>query len=142
MDQYQLIRRLYLVEGLSQRAIARQLGISRNTVRRYCNGGNVPWERKEAKRNCPVVTAEVLEFIKQCLNEDEKALDRRQRHTARRIYQRLCQEKNYQGGESTIRRVVKELKGKMPQVFVPLAFDPGEAVQVDWGTATVIMTTW
>jgi DNA-binding CsgD family transcriptional regulator len=38
VDQYQLIRELYAVEGLSQREIARRLGISRNTVRKYCRG--------------------------------------------------------------------------------------------------------
>lgn len=139
MDQYQHIRHLYLVEGLSQRAIARQLKISRNTVRRYCNGAHVPWERKSSPKKAQVVTPEVIEFIEQCLKEDENALDRRQKHTAKRIYDRLCQEKGFQGGESTIRRVVRELKAKPSKVYVPLSFSPGEAIQVDWGTATVIM---
>jgi len=139
VDQYQHIRHLYLVEGLSQRAIARQLKISRNTVRRYCNGAHVPWERKTSPRKAQVVTAEVIEFIEQCLKEDENALDRRQKHTAKRIYDRLRQEKGFRGGESTIRRVVRELKAKPSKVYVPLSFSPGEAIQVDWGTATVIM---
>ncbi|SHH32760.1 Homeodomain-like domain-containing protein [Thermosyntropha lipolytica DSM 11003] len=56
MDQYHLIRHLYLVEGMSQRAIAKQLGISRNTVRRYCKGEQVPWERKPVKRAPSVIT--------------------------------------------------------------------------------------
>ncbi len=42
VDQYQDIRHMYLVEGMSQRTIAKQLGISRNTVRRYCKGEQVP----------------------------------------------------------------------------------------------------
>jgi len=139
VDQYQLIRQLYLVEGLSQRAIARSLGISRHSVRRYCDGSNLPWERKKRQCASSVVTSEVLEFIKQCFKEDQQVINRRQRHTARRIYQRLCQEKGFQGGESTIRRVVKELKVTLSPAFVPLAFAPGEAIQVDWGTATVIL---
>lgn len=82
MDQYKHIRHLYLVEGLSQRAIAWQLKISRNTVRCYCSGANVPGKRKQTRKRAPVVTPEVLEFIEQCLREDENALDRRQKHTA------------------------------------------------------------
>ncbi len=38
MDHYKDIRHLYAVEGLSQRAIAKRLGISRKTVKRYCLG--------------------------------------------------------------------------------------------------------
>lgn len=140
MDQYQLIRQLYLVEGLSQRAIARSLGISRHTVKRYCDGSNLPWERKKRQYTHSVVTNEVIEFIKQCFQEDQQGMNRRQRHTAHRIYQRLCQEKGFHGGESTIRRVVKELKmASLKKAFVPLVFAPGEAIQVDWGTATVIL---
>lgn len=128
-------------EGLSQRALARSLGISRHTVKRYCDGSNLPWERKKRARISRVVTSEVLEFIQHCFQEDQQVMNRRQRHTARRIYQRLCQEEGFQGGESTIRRVVKELKmASLKKAFVPLVFAPGEAIQVDWGTATVIQS--
>ena len=47
VDQYKDIRYLYAVEGLSQREIAKRLGVSRNTVRRYCYGENIPGERKK-----------------------------------------------------------------------------------------------
>ena len=60
VDQYQDIRQMYLVEGMSQRAIAKQLGISRNTVRRYCKGEHVPWERKPAVRQASVLTPDVM----------------------------------------------------------------------------------
>lgn len=43
----------------------------------------------------------------------------------------------FAGGESTIRRKVRELKNKLPEMYMPLAFYPGEAVQVDWGEAFV-----
>ncbi len=141
MDQYKLIRHLYTVEGLSQRQIAKQLGISRNTVRRYCQGQNVLWERKQPEQpvNC-VLTPEVRAFIQKCLEDDQKNNCRKQKHTARRIYDRLREELNFQGGESTVRRLVHELKAKIPtQAFVPLEFAPGEAAQVDWGTAKVVM---
>lgn len=63
MDQYQLIRQLYAVEGLSQRQIAKTLGISRNTVRRYCNSENVPWERKRNSRAATVINPLSIRMI-------------------------------------------------------------------------------
>jgi transcriptional regulator with XRE-family HTH domain len=47
VDHYKDIRYLAMVEELSQRAIAKRLGISRNTVKRYFLGQNVPWERAQ-----------------------------------------------------------------------------------------------
>lgn len=139
VDQYQLIRHLYAVEGVSQREIARRLGISRNTVRRYCNGENFPWERqKPVSHPSGVISPEVREFVQNCLDQDKSA-NRKQRHTARRIYERLQEELGFKGGESTIRQLVRQLKAKLPEVYVPLAFAPGEAAQVDWGTATAII---
>ena len=139
MDQYKNIRYLYAVEGLSQREIARRLGISRNTVRRYCHGENIPGKRKKPSGDCSrVITPEVRQFVNDCLEED-KNTDPKQRHTAHNIYKRLKKELDFQGAESTVRRLVSQLRAKRKEVFVPLAFSPGEAVQVDWGTAKVIM---
>lgn len=138
VDQYQDIREMYVKEGMSQRAIARELKISRNTVKRYCQGQNVPWERKPVERESKVITEDVIEFIKSCLEED-KTSPKNQKHTAENIYNRLCKEKQFTGGASTIRRAVREVKEKMPEVYVPLVYDPGEAIQVDWGQGMVIM---
>ncbi len=138
MDQYQDIRHLAAVEGLSQRAIARRLGISRNTVKRYFLGQNLPGERAKTESKLQVITPEVIEFVKRCLAQDKTA-NRKQRHTAKRIYDRLKHEKGFQGAESTLRRLVSQLRVKMPEVYIPLAFSPGEAAQVDWGTATVFI---
>jgi transposase len=136
VDRYKDIRYLATVEGLSQRAIAKRLGISRNTVKRYVMGQNVPWERARTQVQRKVITPEVLEFINHCLEEDKTAPGK-QIHTAKRIYDRLVGEQGFQGGESTVRGVVAQLRPNAPAVFVPLSFSPGEAAQVDWGTATV-----
>jgi transposase len=137
VDLYGQIRHLYVQEGLSQRAIAKRLGISRNTVRKYCKGENVPWQRKEYQRDTTVVTEEIREFIQSCIEQDETENLPKQRHTARRIYHRLKQEKGFTGAESTIRKAVREIRPKPKEAFLPLEFDPGEAAQVDWGEATV-----
>lgn len=138
MNDYKQIRQRYL-NGESQRSIAKSMGISRNTVKKYCEGENVPWERKTPEREASVLTEDVLAFITSCLEEDEAEGLKKQRHTARRIFDRLVEEKGFEGGESTIRRAVHEIRGKMPQAFVPLQFDPADAIQVDWGEATVYL---
>lgn len=140
LEIYEKIRHLHEHEEMSQRAIAKFLGISRNTVKRYFNGSHVPWEREGTSgRTKYVITDEVLDFIKECLVEDETENIKKQKHTAKRIYDRLVAEKDFAGGESTIREIVAELKAKQPKAFIPLSYDPGEAIQVDWGEATVYL---
>ena len=139
VDLYGRIRDMYVNQNKSQRAIARELGISRNTVKKYCGGDHVPWERQTYERESSVVTKEIKDFIRQCFAQDQAENLPKQRHTARRIYERLRDEKGFTGAESTIRRVVREIKQPVKEAFVPLEFDPGEAAQVDWGEATVYL---
>lgn len=136
MKDYNEIRKRYLA-GESQRKIAKVLGISRNTVAKYCEGATVPWVRKTPDRVSTVLTEETITFIQSCLAEDEGEGLKKQRHTAKRIYDRLVDETGFTGGESTIRAKVHELKASMPAAFLPLIFDPGEALQIDWGEAYV-----
>ena len=136
MKDYDEIRKRYLA-GESQRHIAKVLGISRNTVAKYCEGASVPWERKTPERVSTVMTDEVVAFIQSCLLADKEEGLKKQCHTAKRIYDRLVEEIGFAGGESTVRAKVHELKALMPEAFLPLLFDPGEALQVDWGEAYV-----
>lgn len=140
VEMYQKIRELYEHEKKSQREIARLLGISRTTVKKYCDGSHVPWERKGTSGRTPyVVTDDVLKFIQSCLDEDEEENIKKQKHTARRIYDRLVDEKDFGGGESTIRHIVAKLRQKPAKSFVPLSYEPAEAVQIDWGEATIYL---
>lgn len=91
--------------------------ISRNTVKRYCLGQVLPWEKRtRVERNKKVITKEFQEFISQCFEQPKK-----QHHTAKRIYERLRDEKSFQGAESTVRRLVAQLRPKDPEVYIPLA---------------------
>lgn len=137
INLYEQIRYLYAVEKLSKREIARRLGVSRNTVKRYCEGENVPWERKPRQGKCPV-TNPIRETVKEWLESDREA-PAKQQHTAQRIYERLVNEQGFTGSYSTIRKLVRELRPKNLQAYIPLEFDPGEATQVDWGQAVVIV---
>ena len=141
MDVYKEIRRQRLEGVTSQRTAAKQLGISRNTVKKYWEGDNVPWDHKPYNRSAAVMTPEVVEFVKDCLDEDDAINIKRQRHTARRIYQRLVEERGFTGSESSVRNLVHDMRAarRISQVFIPLRFAPGDAVQIDWGEATIIM---
>ncbi|MCR4667227.1 MAG: helix-turn-helix domain-containing protein [Desulfovibrio sp.] len=117
-EDYGKIRQ-YWLGGMSQRQIARQLGFSRNTVRKYCEGESVPWKRKAYVRAPTVLTEEVQSFIAHCLAEEKDGESTKQRKTARGIYDRLVEEKGFSGGESTIRKYVKELRERLCSSGVP-----------------------
>lgn len=69
MEDYGKIRRLF-TDGYSQREIARTLGISRKTVRKYCRGDTIPENRKTPKKVRTMLTDENISFIQKCLAED------------------------------------------------------------------------
>ena len=137
MDIYQKIRYYHEQENRSQRWVAKALGISRNTVSKYWDGETVPWKRKSGSgRKNDVITEEVKAFIISCFEEDKNA-PRKQHHTAHRIYERLVDECGFTGCESSVRNAVAQLRCNYHKTFVPLAYEPAEAVQIDWGEATV-----
>ena len=141
MDMYQSIR-TYFNEGKSIRWIARVLGISRQTVRKYCEGNTHPDVRKDYHRAPAVVTDDIRDFILDCFRQDEEEGIKKQQHTAKRIYDRLVTEMGFTGGESTIRKAVNELRKEHsvpPQADIPLDYDPGDAIQIDWGECTVYL---
>lgn len=138
VEIYKQIRKMRL-DGMSQRQIAAKLRISRNTVKKYWDGDRVPWERKDYSREACVLTGDVVAFVRQCLEEDARN-PRKQHHTAKRIYDRLVAECGFTGGETTVRRLVRELREKPQEAFVPLAFPAGDSLQIDWGEATVYLS--
>jgi len=73
-----------------------------------------------------------LERIGEIL-ESDRALPKKQRHTAKRIYERI-KEEGYQGKYTQVKEAVRELKRQSREVFMPLIHRPGEA-QVDFGFA-------
>ena len=138
VEIYKQIRKMRL-DGMSQRQIAAVLRISRNTVKKYWDGDSVPWERKDYNRGASVLTEDVVAFVRTCLDEDARN-PRKQHHTAKRIYDRLVAECGFTGGETTVRRLVRELREKPQEAFVPLVFPAGDAMQIDWGEATVYLS--
>ena len=138
VETYKQIRKMRL-QGMSQRQIAASLQISRNTVKKYWDGDSVPWERKAYSREPSVLTEEVMAFVRNCVEEDAHS-PKKQHHTATRIYDRLVEELGFTGGETTVRRLVSQLRENPQEAFVPLAFPPGDAIQIDFGEATVYLS--
>jgi transposase len=122
---------------LRDMTIARERRVARHTVREALKDAN-PTTYKRKKPPVKPVTGPFIAVIEQILNDDENR-PRKQRHTAKRIYERLQDEHHFTGAASTVRRVVRQLRPKIQQAFLPLEFDPGADAQVDWGEADVIM---
>jgi transposase len=138
VEKREAIRRAYFLEEKSIRQIARELRCSRSTVRKAISSAGPASYRLTVPRPEPVLGLYKAR-IDELLVENEQ-LPRKQRYTARRIYQ-LMKGQGYIGSESTVRRYVarRRREKKRPQVYVPLEFDPGTDAQVDWGEASVIL---
>lgn len=135
IKDYESIRRMHAVEKLSVREIARRTGFSRNTISKYCQGETMPGIRKDYERQPVVITDSVMQFVNQCLEEDAIENLSKQKHTAKRIFDRLVTEQDFAGGETTIRRLVRTMRDEAPDGHIPLEFDPAEAMQIDFGEA-------
>ena len=136
VDEKELIRRDYFLQGLSMRRIARERGHSRQTVRRALEDPGTPVYHRRDTYPRPALGSYVA-LIDRWLAEDQRHPPK-QRHTARRIYHRLVAEYGFSSGESTVRQYVREHRPQRSEVFIPLEHDPGEA-QMGWGIAHVIM---
>jgi len=144
LEDFVKIRELHFNDGWGIKKICREFGYARKTVRKAVReqDGGAPAYRLSKPRPRPASTPEVFEYVREILVADKKA-PRKQRHTARRIFKRMCQEKpDWQIAESTLRGVVRQVRQGLrerPEVTIPLSFDPGEEAQVDFGEAWVTM---
>lgn len=136
---YDRIRQQYLLKNKSQREISKDLGISRNTVAKYCKGALIPVF--VSATNAPIVSLrkQAISFITCYLAEDAADRNKKQPQSARRIYDRLVAEFGFTGAESTVRHVVHKLRGNLNEVYVPLRFDPGKVMQIDQGEADAVL---
>ena len=135
MVDFEYIRKKHLIEGWSIRKIAKHLGISRQTVRKAVSSSEVPKYR--LKKGRPATVFEPYRNTVQYWLEADVQAPQKQRHTAKRIYDRLVAEYDFQGSYSTVRRWVSRLKETTKEPFIPLTADFGEQAQVDWGQARV-----
>ena len=107
VDQYSYIRTAHRVYGKKIKQIARETGHSKNTIKKVLRGEYSGYKPR-LKQPYPIL-GPYLKIIDKWL-EDDKAHPKKQRHTAVRVYNRLKQEDNFKGSETTVRRYVREAK--------------------------------
>jgi len=137
VDQREQIRRSYYVDGWSIRRIAREGHWDRRTIRKALRDAGPPRYTLREPRARPVLAPYVGQI--DAWLEADLTSPPKQRHTARRICERLVEEHGFEGGESTVRRYVREHRPAPRQAFIPLAYEPGEDAQCDFGEGWIVL---
>jgi transposase len=140
VDQYNYIRTAYRVYGKKIREIARETGHSKNTIKKALRGEYRGYPVR--KRQAYPVLGPYMATIDRWLEADKKQ-PKKQRHTAKRIYDRLCWEHGFPGSIRTVRYYVRDARKRLglgtDQVFIPLDPQLGQEAEVDWGTTHAII---
>ncbi len=134
------IRKAFFEEGHSITRIAQEQGIDRKTVRKYIEQED--WN--QPAQRVPRCRPGILESFKPTIDawlEEDRRRRRKQRHTAKRVYDRLVAEKQFAGSYRTVTAYVGQRKrelGRDSQPALPLVHRAGEA-QVDFGEADYVL---
>jgi transposase len=137
VELYARVRRAVRVEGRSQRAVAREFGLSRETIRKMLEYAAPPGYQRQQPIKRPKL-GPWLGVIDAILNDD-KQRPAKQRHTAKRIFERLKAEHGFRGGYTIVKDYVRTARLRSREMFVPLSHGPGEA-QADFGEALVFVS--
>lgn len=127
------IRRWHRVDKLSISEIAKRLGASRNTIKKYLKGELTRPRYKPRPKRYPVMGAWASRLL--ALLEEDARRPLRERRNRQRLFDTLVEE-GFQGSYPTVCRAISLWRGDRERngaaVFIPLAFAPGEAYQFDW----------
>ena len=134
VELYERIRRDSREEGLSVRALATRHHVHRRNVREALASATPPGRKTPVRESTAL--GPWTQIIRAWLTADRQA-PRKQRHTARRVWQRLVAEYGATVSESTVRAYVAlvnfELDNTLAVVTVPQTHGPGEEAEVDFG---------
>jgi transposase len=129
VDQVHVVRHKVLVEGRSQRQVARELGLARDTVRKYLTESTP--RRKETQPRPRPVWDTVRERVEGLLTESVQWTGGKKRLTATRLHELLVAE-GHHVGVTLVKAAVAEWKRQRREVFVPLTYRPGDLAEVDF----------
>jgi len=130
MDLVHVVRHKVLVEGRTQRAVARELGLSRTTVGKYVDQAAPARKVEAAPRPRPVWDA-IAERVQAVLADSVRWTGGKQRLTATRLHALLLGE-GHRVGVTVVKDAVAEWKRQRREVFVPLTYRPGDLAEVDF----------
>ena len=135
------IRREHLVKGKSIKEIARDLKISRNTVRKILRSGETSFSYEREVQPRPRLGRWKADLDRMLTANTETSA--RERLTLIRLFEEL-RTLGYEGGYDAVRRYARtwsrEHASQTAAAFVPLSFAPGEAYQFDWSHEIVVMS--
>jgi transposase len=133
------VRHRVLVQAQSMRKVARETGLSRNTIRKYCLDESPPQYERQKPQFSPKLNdyqAQLSQWF-----EDDLKRPKRERRNATKLFEQLIME-GYQGSYSPVCRWIKKLKSTQSSTedaFIPLVFKPGDAMQFDWSMEVVVL---
>lgn len=130
MEEVYVVRHRHLVEGIPIRQIAREMGIDRNTVRRYLRGAPAGVGKPRGVEGAPVREA-VEPRAFEILEDSKRWTAGKQRLTAARLYTMLRSE-GHDVGYTVVKQIVHEWRRRRKEVFVPLVYKPGDLGEVDF----------
>jgi len=136
MIEYEMVRQMHYREGLSRREISRRTGYHRNTIDRMLQYSAPPGYCLRNPR--PKVKLEPFIPVIDKILEDDRNAPRKQRHMAKRIFERLRDEHGFTGSYTIVKDYVRYKKSRQQEVYLPLSQRPGTS-QVDFGQAKVII---
>ena len=136
VDVYLRVRRAVMVEGVSIREASRLFGLHRDTVRKMLAYSVPPGYRREVPPRRPKL--ETFTGVIDRILDDDHRVPKKQRHTAKRIFERLRDEYGFDGGYTIVKDYVREHRRRTREMFVPLSHPPGHA-QCDFGEALVVI---
>ena len=136
MYEYDLVRRLHYRQGLSRHEIARRTGLHRQTINKMLRYSRPPGYRRQ--HSCPQPKLDPVRGVIDQILEDDRQAPAKQRHTAKRILERLQAEHGFTGSYTIVKDYVRQKRLRLKEVFFPLKQEPGTS-QVDFGRATVVI---
>jgi transposase len=136
MDLWAEIRRRVLVDGESKRSVQRRYGLHWKTLQKILRQPE-PAGYQQSRPRAKKKLGPFLPVIEEILRQDRQAPPK-QRHTAKRVFERLRAEYGYTGGLTVVKDAVRACRAQHSEVFVPLRHPPGEA-QADFGQAEITL---
>ena len=136
VELYARVRRACLAEGMSVREASRVFGLHRDTVRKMLAYSVPPGYRRESRPPRPKLGP--FTGVIDAILEDDGRVPRKQRHTAKRIFERLRDEYGFGGQYTIVKDYVREHGRRTQEMFVPLSHAPGHA-QCDFGEAVAVI---